>query len=274
VTSAPQTDTHDSPHVRYDVREGVATITFDKPDKLNAVDRRMHNRYYDLLAEADQDPGVRAIVVTGAGRAFCAGAEREQVTELEGGGAAALASRPRPIHFPALLSTPVVAAVNGPAVGIGLSYAAYADVRIASEDAYFCAIFPRLGLVAEQGLAWLLPRLCGQGNALDILLSGRRVGAVEAQAMGLVQRVADGDVLASAREYAGALAARCSPRSMSTIRRQVREAWASSLEEAANAAELLTQEALRSPDLSEALVAMRERRVPQFPALGGPPPGG
>jgi enoyl-CoA hydratase/carnithine racemase len=170
-------------------------------------------------------------------------------------------------HLPLTLDTPIVAAMNGGAAGLGLVHALYADIRFLAAEARLATAFSRLGLIAEYGSAWLLPRLVGAGNALDLLLSGRKVDATEAYRMGLVQRVLPrADVLAAAQAYAGDLAAHASPTSMATIRRQVWSGFAETAAQSAAESVRLMAASLAGPDFHEALRALAEQRPPVFAA--------
>nr|BFE59278.1 enoyl-CoA hydratase [Dactylosporangium thailandense] len=246
---------------------GVRTIWFDRPDRRNAMTLEMFRDYYTALRSADEDPAVRAIVVTGTGDWFCTGADPESLQGL-------LDPRHRDrlvhelgfaAHLPATLSTPIIAAVNGGAAGLGLVHALYADVRFLAAQARLSTAFSRLGLVAEYGSAWLLPRLVGAGNALDLLLSARRIDAAEALRIGLVQRVLPRDrVLAEARAYAADLAEHCSPASMAAIRRQVWSGLETGIATAADAAVEHMAASLAGPDFAEALTSRAQGRAPRF----------
>lgn len=251
--------------VLYDVADGVATITLNRPATLNALLPHMGPAYAALLRSADADPEVRAIVVTGAGRGFCSGADLGVLAQ----GADALeafASDQGLDELPLTalsISTPVVAAVNGPCAGIGFVLALCSDVRFASTTATFSPTFPRLGLVAEYGSAWLLPRIVGRPAATELLLSGRTVDAAEAAGIGLVHAVVD-DALQAARSWAVDVAASCSPRSTATIKKQLRAADHQDIDTAARESLALMRQSFRWPDLPEALMARLERRSPQF----------
>ncbi|MFF0878536.1 enoyl-CoA hydratase-related protein [Micromonospora aurantiaca (nom. illeg.)] len=252
--------------------DGVRTIWFDRPDRRNAMSLEMFRDYYAALVAADADPEVRAVVVTGSGDWFCSGADPEALAAL-------LDERNRdllagefgfPPHLPLTLGTPIVAAMNGGAAGLGLVHALYADVRFMAAEARLSTSFSRLGLVAEYGSAWLLPRLIGVGAALDLLLSGRKVDAVEAFRIGLVQRVLPRDeVLAEAQAYAVALAEHCSPASMAVIRRQVWSGSETGAAEAATDAIRLMVESLAGADFGEALLSRAQGRAPRFAPRGG-----
>lgn len=170
---------------------GVRILTFNRPERLNAWTAEMGRRYFDLLEEADRDPSVRAIVVTGAGKGFCAGADFADLTAIQSGEYAD-EQDPRPNTFPTTLRTPVVAAVNGACAGLGMVHALVCDVVVTADDAKWTTAFSRRGLVAEYGLGWILPRLAGQARAMDLLLSGRVFTGAEACAMGLAVRAVPG----------------------------------------------------------------------------------
>ncbi|GAA3454999.1 enoyl-CoA hydratase [Dactylosporangium matsuzakiense] len=246
---------------------GVRTIRFERPDRRNAMNLDMFRDYYAALLAADEDPGVRAIVVTGAGDWFCTGADPESLPAL-------LDPRHRDqlvhelgyaAHLPATLTTPIIAAVNGGAAGLGLVHALYADVRFLAAEARLATAFSRLGLIAEYGSAWLLPRLVGAGHAMDLLLSGRKIDAAEALRIGLAQRVLPREqVLAAAQAYAADLAEHCSPASLAVIRRQLWSGWETGLADAAADAGALMAESLAGPDFVEAVTAQAEGRAPRF----------
>ncbi|GAA3358438.1 MULTISPECIES: enoyl-CoA hydratase-related protein [Saccharopolyspora] len=246
-------------------RDAVLLLTFNRPDRLNAWTPSMRRRYFDLLEEADADPSVRAVVVTGAGRGFCAG------TDLS-----ALGDTPEPdvderaISLSIRIRKPIIAAINGPVAGIGLVAALFADVRFAAEDAKFTTAFSRRGLVAEHGISWLLPKLVGAGAALDLMLSARTLPGTEAHRMGLVDRVLPAsEVLAAALEYAHVLATECSPASLADIKEQIYSGLDSGLETARADASNRMVTAFGRPDVREGVRSFHERRRPDFPPLGG-----
>src|SRR6202043_1407459 len=190
----------------YQVADRIATITLNRPDKLNAWTAIMEREVHSGVEEAERDENVRVIVLTGAGRAFCAGADMSllravaekgldaartaqaaQKTEKKSDGVRGDFQH-RYSYFPAL-TKPVIAAVNGPVVGLGLVIALYCDIRLASDAARFGTAFAQRGLIAEYGMAWMLPRLVGHANALDLLFSARMIDAAEALRMGLVNQV-------------------------------------------------------------------------------------
>lgn len=267
--------------VRHERTGRVALLTLDRPDRLNALTPAMHRRYREHLAEADADDGVGAIVVIGAGRGFCAGADTEVLAGIAGSGGGLPAEgsgRPsaqpgygthpdfdRPFAYHLGLATPVVAAVNGPAAGIGFVLACYCDVRFAAQDAILTSAFGRLALPAEYGLSWLLPRLIGGARAAEMLLSSRRVSASEAHAAGLVHRVLPGPELVDAAvEYAQEMATRCAPAALATTKRQLWTDLLRGLGEAHDDAVALADAATRTADFREGVAALRERRPPRF----------
>src|ERR1700724_3450304 len=223
----------------YHAANRVATITLNRPDKLNAWTAVMEREVRAAVGEAEHDENVRVIVLTGAGRGFCAGADMSLLSNIAAKG---VTDRERVLansnssekrdgvradfqkkysYFPSI-QKPVIAAINGPAVGLGLIISLYCDLRFASDTARFGTAFAKRGLIAEYGLAWLLPRLIGPANALDLLLSARLVDANEALRMGLVNQVFPQDAfLDHVMTYAKDLATNVSPRSMRVIKRQV-----------------------------------------------------
>ncbi|HEU4598406.1 MAG TPA: enoyl-CoA hydratase-related protein, partial [Solirubrobacterales bacterium] len=194
--------------VQVDVAEGVQTITLDRPELLNAFTREMHRELAGALRQA-RGSEVRAVVITGAGRAFSAGQDLEEVRQEGGGNDDRLRRHYNPnalaIHR---LEKPVIAAVNGACAGAGLSLAAAADIRLASEKASFVPAFVNLGLIPDAGGSWFLPRVLGYSRALEWLVSGRRLDAAAALEIGLVSEVSAPDALVDrAAELARSLAA-------------------------------------------------------------------
>ena len=264
---------------RYAVRDRVATITLHRPERLNAWTGRMHTEYRSLLARAAEDQGVRVIVVTGSGRGFCAGADARALEgHVERGGydAGVGADLARPgygvrsefdadfaYHFG--IPKPIIAAVNGPAAGVGLVLACYCDLRFAARGAKLTTAHGRLGLPAEYGLSWLLPRLIGTTRAADLLLSSRVVLAEEAEQMGLINRAVEPDELLSVTyDYAALLATEIAPSSLAATKlqlyRDLHGDVASSVHDAAARMEAM----MRGPDFAEGVAALTEKRPPAF----------
>ncbi len=269
----------------YEVARRVATITLNRPDKLNAWTAVMEQEVRAAMLDAERDENVRVIMLTGAGRGFCAGADmsllsavatkgldaaqREQALQAGAGagsgeGGARVDFQKKYSYFPAL-SKPVIAAINGPAVGLGLVIALYCDLRFASDAARFSTAFARRGLIAEYGMAWMLPRLVGHANALDLLFSARLIDAAEAFRMGLANQVYPLDVFQEkVREYAVELASNVSPRSLRVMKRQVYDAMFQTLGEAFDISEREMLVSLQCEDFKEGVAHFVEKRAPVF----------
>jgi enoyl-CoA hydratase/carnithine racemase len=255
-----------------EIDQGVALLTLNRPDRLNAWTAEMQTAYFDLLEDCSGRDDVRAIVLTGAGRGFCAGADMENLQALSAGDldGASTTRETRPVSFPLTIPKPIIAAINGPCAGIGLVGALVCDLRFAAASAKLTTAFARRGLVAEHGISWLLPRLVGHARALDLLLSGRIVLGAEAAELGLVNRaVEDGRVLDEALAYAGELAAGCSPASMAEMKRQVYRDYDRTLDETVAEANRLMLESFSAPDFAEGVQSFIERRPPRFAPLAG-----
>jgi enoyl-CoA hydratase/carnithine racemase len=256
----------DSP-VLAEMRGAVLVLTLNRPDKLNAWGQAMETRYFDLLEEAEHNPDVRAVVVTGAGRGFCIGADFDDLKAIAASDMTPL-GRGRPISYPMTISKPLLAAINGPAAGVGLVQALYCDLRVTAPTVKLTTAFARRGLIAEYGCAWLLPALVGRGAALDLLLSARVVLGDEAFAIGLVNRLAEPEaVLETALEYATDLAENCSPTSMSIIKRQVQHAMNATFDAAFTEADAEMLESFSRADVQEGVASYLERRRPAFAPL-------
>jgi enoyl-CoA hydratase/carnithine racemase len=256
----------------YHVADRVATITLNRPDKLNAWTGAMEQEVRASMYEAEKDENVRVIILTGAGLGAIAQQglgerSREHVLANSGNG-----QRPnvradfqkKYSYFPAL-QKPVIAAVNGPAVGLGFVITLYCDLRFASDTARFGTAFAKRGLIAEYGLAWMLPRLIGPASALDMLFSARLVDANEALRMGLVNQVFPQDqFLAGVQAYAKELAYNVSPRSLRVMKEQVYNAMFQTLSEAFETAEQEMVESLQCEDFKEGVAHFLEKRSPAF----------
>jgi enoyl-CoA hydratase/carnithine racemase len=252
------------------VDDGVAVLTLNRPERLNAWTAELGRTYFDLLEDCAARDDVRAIVVTGAGRGFCAGADMDDLQAIGDGGLDGrnAAADPRPQTFALTIPKPVVAAINGPCAGLGLVHALMCDIRFAAVDAKLTTAFSRRGLVAEHGISWILPRLVGPARALDLLLSARVVLGEEAERLGLVNRALPREqVLDAAVAYARDLAASCAPSSMAAMKRQVYADLDRGLPAAlANANELML-ESLQAPDFVEGVSSFVEKREPRFRSL-------
>jgi enoyl-CoA hydratase/carnithine racemase len=262
--------------VRYQVREtGVAVLTLNRPERMNGWGAGLATTFYDRLDDAEADPNVRAIVVTGTGRAFCAGADMGDLNTISDSTVDAAADTDvgklvgaRHPHFVTTLRKPVIAAINGACAGMGLTLALMCDVRFAAEGAKFTTSFARRGLIAEYGISWMLPRVVGQGVALDLLLSGRVFLADEAARLGLVKEVlAPDELLPRAMAYADDIAANCAPGSLAVIKQQVYADTMRDVFEASDHAEKLMHESMLRPDFIEGITSFFEKRPPNFPPL-------
>jgi enoyl-CoA hydratase/carnithine racemase len=272
--------------VRYEVADGVAVVTLDRPDRLNAWTGRMEREYRQCLADADADPEVRVIVVTGAGRGFCAGADFGALSGIVEGGAyddgqwgvplpsvgtGVRADYEERHTFTFGLAKPLIAAVNGPAAGVGFVLMCFADIRFAAQGAKLTTSFARLGLPAEHGLTWLLPRIVGVARAADLLFSSRVVLAEEAVELGLVNRVYPPDELLPATlDYARAMAAGCSPAALRTIKRQLYGDLLGELGPSAATAYQLMETMAAGPDFAEGVAAHQAKRPPNFRGVANP----
>jgi enoyl-CoA hydratase/carnithine racemase len=265
--------------ILYDVTDCIATITLNRPEKLNAWTMRMGAEVRHAMIQANGDAAVRVIVVTGAGKGYCAGADMNMLRGLQDGGSADTGGADLEVEFdaevpaafrgeysyPLSLSKPVIAAVNGVAAGLGLSYMLYYDLRIASERARFGTVFARRGLVAEHGSAWLLPRLIGMHNASDLLFSGRIIDAQEALAMRLVNRVVPHDDLRSiVRDMASEMATLSSPRSIRIMKRQLYGDLFTDLGSSMQQADREMVASFTAEDFREGVASFVQKRKPQF----------
>ena len=255
--------------VQRTIEDGVAVLTLNRPDRLNAWTGELERAYFALLEDCAGRDDVRVIVVTGAGRGFCAGADMEDLQAIGESGVEAADHDRRPQTFPLTVPKPIIAAINGPCAGIGLVQALMCDLRFAAAGAKLTTAFARRGLVAEHGISWILPRLIGPAKALDILLSGRVFLAEEAEQLGLVNRTVPGDALLDLTlEYARDVAANCSPASLATMKSQVYADYEKPLDAALADANRLMVDSLQADDFREGVASFLERRAPDFAPLG------
>jgi 2-(1,2-epoxy-1,2-dihydrophenyl)acetyl-CoA isomerase len=252
--------------IRFEVADAVATITLDRPAALNALTVPMKAELLRALGLVARDRGIRVAVLTGAGRAFCAG---QDLTERQAPDAAPLAVELRERYNPIIramraLDQPIVGAINGVAAGAGASLAFACDIRIAAEGASFVLAFGRIGLVPDSGATWFLPRLVGAAKAAELALAGDALSALDAERFGLVASVVPADTLLTATNAMASRLAALAPRALASTKHALDRAWSIDLERA------LDEEALRqgvagaSADHAEGMAAFLEKRPPRF----------
>jgi len=276
------------PDILYAVQDRIATITLNRPDRLNAYTDRMAQSIRLAMADAARDAAVRVVVLTGAGRGFCAGADMDLLQGIRSDGTERQASRGegdvgdafdskygpnldeefadmRRFAYFMRTKKPIIAAINGPAAGIGLIMTLYADMRFVSDKAVLTTSFAQRGLIAEHGISWLLPRLIGPAHALDILLSARKFSPAEAKEMGLVNKVFQAETfMDNVMAYARLLADTVSPRSMAVMKAQVWKAYFQDFGEALVTADAEMPPSFKWPDFKEGVDHFLQKRPPKF----------
>jgi 2-(1,2-epoxy-1,2-dihydrophenyl)acetyl-CoA isomerase len=246
-------------------RDGaVLTITLNRPEVFNAFNAALHAALGEALAAA-ADPEVRAVVVTGAGRGFCAGQDLKEFQEMP----ESIRDRLERTYHPNIrairaLEKPVIAAVNGPCAGAGLSFAAACDIRIAADSATFVPGFIGIGLVPDSGGSWFLHRILGFARAFEWMSSNRRLTAAEAHAWGLVSEVVEADALPARAAELAAVYAALPTRGIGMTKRLFEHAYAASLDEQLELEAALQQEATGTADFAEGVAAFLEKREPRF----------
>jgi enoyl-CoA hydratase/carnithine racemase len=255
--------------VLWELSERIATITFNRPERNNAFTTDMEHQYFDLLERAANDPDVRVIIVSGAGRSFCPGLDIEALRTGVAEGALATSRRRRPHTYPISVPKPIIAVINGACAGLGLVVALMCDIRFAVRGAKMTTAWSRRGLVAEHGMSWMIPRLVGFPRALELMMSGRVFTTDEAHDIGMVHHLADADrAMSDARAYALDLAANVSPTSLAHIKWQAyRDLERTSLNAAWQHSMFLAHDANEFPDASEGVASFIERRPPNFAPL-------
>jgi len=263
-------------YVEYERDDSIAIVRLNRPEKLNAFTYAMIERIRDAVDRAAADEDVVGIIVTGTGRAFCAGLDAGDLALSTEGRAPKSSRKPDANELPALFShilrvpKPVIAAVNGVAAGGGFVLAMMCDLRFAASDASFTTVFSKRGLIAEHGTAWLLPRIVGTSRALDLLWSSRRFDAAEAYRIGFVDRIAPREnLLDETKAYIRELAANISPNSIAVMKSEVYRHWSLAMEPAFRDSDALTQVALAHPDAAEGVASFVERRAPRFKRIRG-----
>jgi enoyl-CoA hydratase/carnithine racemase len=264
----------------YDKADRIATVTMNRPDKMNAWTGRMGIEMRHAMLDADRDDNIGAIIVTGAGRAYCAGADMGGLSEISQGrataGAAVAASHddlPKNARadyrtaysWVMSLRKPVIGAINGACVGMGFTLSLYQDIRIASDKARMGLIFTQRGLAIEHGSSWMLPRIIGATRAMELAITGRLIDAQEALAIGLVNRVVPHDkLMETAREVASHIATKCSPLGVAQAKKLVWEHLFTDLATAIKEDDAVVQTMTRSEDFAEGVKAFIEKRSPRF----------
>jgi enoyl-CoA hydratase/carnithine racemase len=270
----------------YAVADGVATITFNRPDKLNALTPAMLGQFFAHVDAAAADPAVRVIVITGAGRGFCAGLDLAVIGSGVGGKGvgAPPPSAPRPAPqwgddigpdmgrffaggWNGLITSrkPTIAAINGPVFGWGFILSLHCDIRFAARSALFNATFARLGIPGEKNAAWLLSRLIGTARSADLLYSARRFDGAEAERLGIVNAVLDDDALmAHVAAYAANIVANSAPRSLAAIKAQIWTAQDDCYDQGFVASDLEQDRATQTADFREGITSLRDKRAPAF----------
>jgi enoyl-CoA hydratase/carnithine racemase len=270
--------------ILYQVDGPVATITLNRPETLNALTDLMQAEVRHALAASERDPAVIGTVLTGAGRGFCSGVDMKALGKMSEAGRLlseryehlqAQAGNPdadpnyqgSPTYFLGLRK-PLIAAVNGACAGLGFSYATFCDMRFMARDARIVSSFAPRGLVAEHGTSWMLPRLVGPSNALDILWSSRRIEAEEAYRMGWANRLCEpGQAAQTAQDYLRAIAGTSAPYSLMMMKKQVWRHMSRELGAAMAETSRWIEESLARDDFKEGVASFVERRPPQFTRL-------
>lgn len=268
--------------ILYAVEAGVATLTFNRPEKLNALTPAMLSRFFACVAEAAADPAVRVILVTGAGRSFCAGLDLGMIGTGAGDRVetAPVAAAPQwgddigpdmarffSGGWNGLITSrkPTIAAINGPAFGWGLILSLHCDIRFVARSALLNATFARIGVPGEKGSAWLLTRLLGTARAADLLYTARRIDGLEAERLGLANAVLDDDALMGhATEYARSIAANAAPRALAAMKAQLWTAIDDSYDLGFAAADHEQDLATMTTDFREGVASYKEKRPPRF----------
>jgi 2-(1,2-epoxy-1,2-dihydrophenyl)acetyl-CoA isomerase len=249
-----------------EVADRVATITLDRADALNALTVPLKEELLAALARVGADPAIGAVVLTGAGRAFCAGQDLRERLEP---GAAPLEIEIRERYNPIILAMrrlekPIVGAINGIAAGAGASLAFACDVRIAAEGASFLLAFARVGLVPDSGATWLLPRLVGAAKAAELALTGEALSAADAERLGLVARVVPAESVVTEAQAMAARLGSMAPRAVALTKRALESSWTASLEEQLELEAELQGIAGATTDHAEGIAAFLEKRPPRF----------
>jgi 2-(1,2-epoxy-1,2-dihydrophenyl)acetyl-CoA isomerase len=252
--------------ILFDVADGTARITLNRPDRLNSFTLEMHTEVADALSKAKSDPAIRVLLLTGAGRGFCAGQDLADPAIVPGGdlGSALDTSYNPLIRELAGLEKPVVCAVNGVAAGAGANIAFAADIVLAAKSAKFIQSFSNIGLVPDSGGTWILPRLVGQARALGLALTGEALSAERAEQWGLIWRAVDDEQLMPEVEKLVSRLAHGPTRGLAAVKLAMRKGWQSDLHAQLDFERDLQRELGRTSDYREGVAAFGEKRPPKF----------
>ena len=254
--------------ILFEVSGGAARLTLNRPDRLNSFTVAMHGEVADALAEAEKRSDARVLVITGAGRGFCAGQDLSDSSVAPGGNAdlgEALENRYNPlIRRIIAMQKPVVCVVNGVAAGAGANIAFACDIVLAAKSAKFIQSFSNIGLVPDSGGTWILPRLAGHARALGLALTGEALSAEKAEEWGLIWRAVDDDKLASEADKLVGRLASGPTKGLAAIKLAMRKGWLASLDEQLDLERDLQRELGRSGDYREGMAAFSEKRAPKF----------
>ncbi len=250
----------------YEIDDSVATLAFNRPEQMNGMTGDMEVAYFGRLLQAQADPAVRVIVVTGTGRGFCPGAD---LAHRPGEGQEPLPNGSVSTRTPLEITKPMIGAINGACAGVGLAYALQCDFRVAAAGVKFTTAFARRGLIGEYGMPWLLQQISGRATALDLLITARVFLAEEALRLGIVNRVVEPDALmSSVKELALDIAMNVSPASAAVVKYQVATQAEMDAHQAMDQSDDLMRQSLKGSDVTEGIASFLERRAVAFPSLG------
>ncbi|MBI3784088.1 MAG: enoyl-CoA hydratase/isomerase family protein [Deltaproteobacteria bacterium] len=252
--------------------DAIATITLNRPQRLNAWTPVMGAELSDAFRSVDRDRNVRAVIFTGAGRAFCAGADMDffagQISAGGGTTAGEHGSGPTRVEeFPQLmrrLSKPIIAAINGYALGVGATMSLLCDIRLAAAEAKVGFLFPRMGVMAELGSTFLLPRIVGLARAFEMMFTGKQYGATECERLGLANQVVPGDALLDRARTLALEIAECAPLSLQLTRQALYQGQSETFEAQVRYEGFVLEHLYRTADHAEAVRAFKEKRSPRF----------
>ncbi len=255
--------------ILFETMDGAARLTLNRPDRLNSFTTQMHGEVADALTQVEKDPSIRALLLTGAGRGFCAGQDLSDRAVAPGGDGVDLGESLDNRYNPLIrrliaLDKPVICAVNGVAAGAGANIAFAADIVLAAKSARFIQSFSNIGLVPDSGGTWILPRLAGQARAMGLALTGEPLSAEKAEAWGLIWRAVDDDQLKAEADKLVAKLASGPTKGLAAIKMAMRKGWLASLDEQLDLERDLQRELGRSQDYKEGVAAFGEKRTPKF----------